>query len=64
MKIVVVAGKQRGLNFIERGQIGVIRIFSMFLYIKGPFRDMLFPKEPKGVEMRSPSPLNCPIFMT
>ena len=62
-KMVVEAGKQRGLNFIERGQIGVIVMFSMVLLMSAPLNDILLQNDPRGVEIRSPSPLNCPILI-
>lgn len=62
MNILELDGKQIGRNFIESGHIGVIIILSMDFSIKGPFKLKFLQNEPIGVEIRSPSPLNCPIL--
>jgi len=63
MYILLSDGKQIDLNFIESGQTGVIIMFYMVLSMSGPFRFMLFLYDPNGVDMSSPSPLNCPILI-
>ncbi len=62
MKMMLLAGRQIGLNFIESGQMGEMSIFSMVLHIKGPFKLMLLQYDPMGVDISIPSPLNCPIL--
>ncbi len=62
MKMMLLAGRQIGLNFIESGQMGEMSIFSMVLHIKGPFKLMLLQYDPIGVDINIPSPLNCPIL--
>jgi len=54
----MLAGRQRGLNFIESGHIGLMKMFSISLCINGPFSDMFLQKDPIGVDMSKPSPLN------
>jgi hypothetical protein len=62
MKMMLFAGRQIGLNFIESGQMGEMSIFSIVLHIKGPFKLMLLQYDPIGVDISIPSPLNCPIL--
>jgi hypothetical protein len=59
----VLADRHTGLNFIESGHIGVIIIFYSVFWNTGPLRERLLQYEPSGVDMSSPSPLNCPIFI-
>lgn len=47
---------------MEMGHMGVIMMFSIVLLIKGPFKLKLFPYDPIGVEINSPSPLKVPIL--
>ena len=56
IKISASFGSTIGLNFRDRGQIGIIYMHYIFWWRIGPFCDILRPMLPKGVEIISPSP--------
>jgi hypothetical protein len=56
IKIYPFAGKQIGRKFSDNGQLGTIMNDYISLCKMGPFKDILRPREPRGVATISPSP--------